>query len=329
MLHGGIVSAGTTDPVAVNRALQLYFAPSFFGLLTTDRYGMNQQKEIALLQRDAERTLHAIYPSHAATMDFIYPMPAFDERIYVHTMFALPVERAFIALSVSCTLFTLALCAYLFHHRSKQIFQAAGVQFYMLMGAGCILAYLGVLTWTVENDVRSCGLRIWIWTLAFHAFVGPMVSCALRIARIYTQGLHSVRVSNTQVAGYCALLYTPQLIINLLWSTLYPLDSTVVVLDPIRPKYNYTICAHGDSFGVVFFGTLTLVYSGLMLLTACFLAWRVRKAYAIFNDAKPIVSRTHTDTAHTTTRGALTWNADRPRSWHLWSASSCAWVRVL
>lgn len=288
MLHGAIVTAGTFERVAVNTALQLYYSPSFYGLLTTDRYGMNQQKQLALLQRDSQRDLHTIFPSQAATLDFIYPMPTWDDRVYSHRMFDLPLERAFIGLIVACTLFTLGLCAYLFYHRSNQIFQAAGVQFYMLMGFGCILSYFAILTWSVENSPATCHLRVWAWTIAFHMFVGPMVSCALRIARIYTQGLQSVRVSNRKVAFYCLLFYLPQLILNILWTSLDPLRPTVVVLDPIRPKYNYTVCESDNRNGATVFAVLTLVYSAMMLLTACYLAWRVRRAYSIFNDAKPI-----------------------------------------
>lgn len=288
MLHGAIETAGTVDAATVNTALQLYYAPSFFGLLTTDRYGMNEQKQLALLQRDVENELNVIYPLSSATLDFIYPMPQFDERVYVHRMFAIPVELVFIGLLSACALFTLALCVYLLYHRGNQIFQAAGVQWYMFMGLGCIVAYLSILSWTVENNQTSCDIRIWAWTTAFHAFVGPMVSCALRIARIYTQGLQSVRVSNMQVAGYCLGLYLPQLVLNLFWTIFYPLRTKVIELDSLRPKYDYTICT-GDDTATVIFGSVTLVYSGMMLITACFLAWRVRKAYAIFNDAKPIV----------------------------------------
>ena len=89
MLHGAMYDVQSVNPLVVNSGLQLHFAPSFFGLLTTDRYGMNQQKQIALLQRDSSNQLHSIYPSFTATMDFIYPAPAWSDRVYTHRMFAL------------------------------------------------------------------------------------------------------------------------------------------------------------------------------------------------------------------------------------------------
>jgi hypothetical protein len=198
------------------------------------------------------------------------------------------IERAFIGLVAFCLILTISLCAYLFHHRANQIWQAAGVGFYMLMGCGCMLSYLAVLSWPIENDETSCGFRIWIWTAGFHAFVAPMVACAFRIARIYTQGLQSVRVSNQQVAGYCLLLYAPQLLLNILWTSISPIRPVIVQVDLLRPKFDYTICSNDHPYGNVLFGTLTLIYSGVLLLSACYLAWRVRQAYSIFNDAKPI-----------------------------------------
>ena len=289
MLEGAIESAGSIAHEDVNRALQLFFAPSFFGLLTTDRYGMNQQKQTPLLQRDRETTLHIIAPSAFSSMDFIYPMPNFDERLYVHRMFDIPIEQVLLGLVGLCCTFTMGLCAYMFHHRKNQIFQAGGVWFYMLMGFGCLQAYLSILAWPVENNAVSCAVRIWSWTLAFQTFVAPMVACALRIARIYTEGLVSVRVSNRQVAFYCVLIATPQVILDILWASIAPLRLQVVELDPLRPKYNYTVCT--SSLGGNVFASLTLIYSGILLGAACFLAWKVRKAYAIFNDAKPIVGR--------------------------------------
>lgn len=283
------------DRVAVNRALQLHYSPSFFGLLSTDRYGMNQQKTLPILQRNSLQQLRIIAPSRYSSMDFIYPMPRWDERVYVHSLFALPVEQTFIALALGCCLFTLALASYLFKHRERQIFQAAGVGFYMLMAVGAIASYVSILTWPVENNAATCGARIWIWTLAFQSFVAPMVSCAYRIARIYSVGLVSVRVSNGKVAAYCLALATPQLIINVLWTTLAPLKPKVVELDPLRPVSNYTICSADASLTNVF-SALTLVYCGAMLLAACGLAWRVRKAYSIFNDAKPIALSMYTIT---------------------------------
>ena len=198
------------------------------------------------------------------------------------------IEQAFIGLICVCLILTSSLCAYLFRYRANQIWQAAGVGFYMLMGCGCMIAYLAVLSWPVENDATSCGFRIWVWTAGFHAFVAPMVACAFRIARIYTQGLQSVRVSNQQVAGYCVMLYTPQLLLNILWTSISPIQPTIVEVDPLRPKFDYTICSNEHPYGNVLFGTLTLIYSGVLLLSACYLAWRVRQAYSIFNDAKPI-----------------------------------------
>jgi hypothetical protein len=289
MLEGAIESAGAVDGPSVNRALQLYFSPSFFGLLTTDRYGMNQQKQLPILQRDSTQNLHVIAPSQFSSLDFIYPMPSWDERVYKHSMYALPVEISMFIISGGCMAFTLGLCVYLFNHRHQQIFQAAGVWFYMLMGAGCILSYLAPLTWPVENNATTCSARVWVWTMAFQMFVSPMVACAYRIARIYSVGLVSVRVSNTQVAAYCLLLATPQMIINILWSTLSPLEATLVSLDALRPAYSYTVCESHSAVGSTLWGALTLVYCGILLISACTLAWRVRKAYAIFNDAKPIV----------------------------------------
>jgi hypothetical protein len=93
-------------------------------------------------QRDLDGVLQIISPTSSATADLTYPMPAWDEREYAARMYATAIERAVIALSLACVLFTSGLMAYIFARRKQQIFQAAGLPFYMLMGVGCIVAYL-------------------------------------------------------------------------------------------------------------------------------------------------------------------------------------------
>jgi len=287
MLEGAIHLAPTVAPADVQHELMFYYQPSYFGLLSTDRYGMNRQKPMIISQRDSNQLLGIISPTSAASLDFIYPMPKFSERVYVAKILATEIEHAVIGLLVVCSVFTLSLCGYLIKHRRYQIFQAAGLPFYLMMGFGCIVAYSSVLTWGVENNGAMCASRAWVWTLAFHIFLDPVLVTTWRISRIFGQKLRLLRITNARLAAMCGLIFAPQFLINLLWHALAPLQPRIVTVDPLRPgPTSFTTCSGGDD-GVMF-AAVTLAYSALLLLAACYFAYKVRKAYTMFNDAEPI-----------------------------------------
>ena len=289
MLEGAIRLAGIADPEAVNKELQLFYQPSYFGLLSTNRYGANQQKQLVINQRDTNNKLAIISPPSAATLDFIYPMPAFGVRHYQAEMLATEIEYIVIALMCICIIFTFSLCAYLFANRTHQVFQAAGLPFYLLMGLGAIVSYGSVLTWGVENNDQSCSARVWMWTLGFHMFVDPLLASSWRISRIFSQKLQTVKLTNRMVGAVCIMLALPQILINILWSAIAPLQPKIITEsgEEFQPAHtSYTTCSAGDD-GVIFTGA-TLAYSGLLLFASCYFAYKIRKAYRMFNDAKPI-----------------------------------------
>lgn len=157
-----------------------------------------------------------------------------------------------------------------------QVFQAAGLPFYLMMGLGCIMAFSSVLVWGVENNEKSCAARVWMWTLCFHMFVDPLLASSWRISRIFSQRLQTVKLTNRTVGLVCLAIVAPQLIINILWQIIAPLEPSVVTESgqELRPAHtSFTTCSAGDN-GVIFAGA-TLAYSGLCLVAACYLAYKV------------------------------------------------------
>jgi uncharacterized RDD family membrane protein YckC len=148
----------------VNAQLKTLYQPSYYGLITTNRFGQNNQKQLVVNQRDSTGKLQIISPTSSATADLTYPMPSWSQRSYSAMIYGTSIEQALIAIALVCVGFTSGLMAYIFARRKQQIFQAAGLPFYMLMGVGCIVAYLSILTWPVENNSGTCGARIWLWT---------------------------------------------------------------------------------------------------------------------------------------------------------------------
>ena len=291
-LEGSVTLARSVDPELVQAQLKSFYQPSFYGLLSTNRFGQNNAKQLVINQRDGQGTLQVISPTYAATGDFLYPFPRWDERTYTHSMFASTVERVLIALVVACSVTTGLLMSWLYHNRHKQKWPAAKAVFWIIQGFGCLLAYAAVLTWPVENDAHTCSARIWLWTLAFHAFVDPLLASSYFIAAVTRQQLEVTKLSNRHLALGCLGLLAPQLLINILWASVAPLSTRVVTGDPLRPAYtSFTTCSPtGDGSSSLGFAVVTLAYSCLLLLIGCALAYRVRPSHRIYSDAQTITS---------------------------------------
>ncbi len=118
-------------------------------------------------------------------------------------------------------------------------------------------------------------------------FVDPLLASSWRIKRIFSQKLQTVKLTNKTVGLVSLALVAPQIVINILWAVIAPLEPNEISSDKLRPAFtSFTTCSSGDN-GVIFAG-VTLGYSALLLLAACYFAYKVRKAYRMFNDARPI-----------------------------------------
>ena len=288
MLEAAMRLGGSVHPEDVQVQLRYFYQPSWYGALSVNRYGQNNQKQLVINQRDGAGILQITSPISSATADLIYPMPRWNERTYSRHLFATSIERAVLSLVIACCLFTLALMAYIYHHRFADIFHAAGIYLYMTMGFGCLTAYLGVITWSVENSLPMCQARIWLWTVAFLMVVAPILASSYRIATIYANTKYRAgEFTHARVGIICAGLAAPQIIVNCLWAGIAPLQERVFTADLLRPaQTSFTACSQ-SSAGMVFVG-VTVIYCCLLLITAVVLAYRIRNAYAMFNDAQPI-----------------------------------------
>jgi hypothetical protein len=287
ILEGAIYLANSVDPEIVNQALNDYYQPSWAGLCANNRFGQNDFRSAITIQRDLTGTMNVIAPQTSAQSNFIYPMPLFSERTYSASILAYPVEHALIVLVSLCSAFTLSLMIYIFWHRSAQVFAAAGLPFYMAMGVGCILAYMSVLVWGVENSAAMCSARIWMWTGSLHFFIDPMLASSYRISRIFSGKIQAVKITTKQVLLISLCLAVPQLLINIIWSSVDGLTPSIVTADLLRPgSSSFTTCSSGSTGSTLL--ALTIAYAALLLLCACILAYRIRGAYELFNDAQPI-----------------------------------------
>ena len=172
--------------------------------------------------------------------------------------------------------------------RHHKVIRAQSIRFSIFSIFGGILACLAILTWPIENNTSTCQARIWCWSLGFHCFLDPIIAKSRRIVKVFNHKLTAKSIQDKNVAITCCLLFLPQLILNIIWTSIAPLETKMVILDPIRPSQNYQVCDSSNSYGLQALAYLTIAYCSFLLLYSGYLALYVRLAYSLFHDAKSI-----------------------------------------
>lgn len=288
-IEAAVTLSNSTGRMAAQDALNSMFQSSFFGLLSFNRFNVNEMKEFLSFQRDEFGSLQIVDPFVSATRSYVYPMPHWRERVYTPALLETDVEIVFTALAAACTLLTVALCAYLYRNRHRQVLYAAGLPFYLMIGCGCIAAYASIFTWPIDNNSATCRSRIWMWSAPFYWLSAPILANSYRIARIQALvgTFKKTTFSTRHTLLITAAIMLPQLVVNIVWSAAAPLRARVETPDPLRPAHNYTTCAVDGSVGFVCL-VVSLCLAFVCLGVVCVLAWRIRNVGTLFNDARPL-----------------------------------------
>ena len=162
-------------------------------------------------------------PQSAAGMEFVYPMPAWRERVYSPDVIGrFPIGWAVLAMVCGCVCAIFAILAALVRYRSffakaaavSSSSSAAAVaaaaaaaaaaarpwgapsphglpfRFFEFVGVGTLVGCVVPLVWSVDNDAAVCARtsRLWLWTAAMHAglvmHMDPLVAACICMAKV-------------------------------------------------------------------------------------------------------------------------------------------------
>jgi len=180
-------------------------------------------------------------------------------------------------------------------YSKTSVMRASSYQFCIATIVGCILCYLAILVFPINNTDASCASRHWILTLGLSMVIAPILGTQRRIDYIFNVKLLKIVIMNdVKVWAYIAYLMVPQILINILWSAISNPVSVLVVPDIYRPALNYYFCPLND-VGVIFMG-LCLAYFFLMLCSVVYFAFRIRHVQDRFNEAKTLTMTVYTIT---------------------------------
>ncbi|GAB5368114.1 hypothetical protein AAMO2058_001290400 [Amorphochlora amoebiformis] len=277
----------TNQTALLREALNDISQPSFYGLLEGSRLGANREKQMLLLQYDDVTKAEIVFPLSSDTMSVIYPIPTWDERTYKRVMLSKPLEKIMVGIVCMNCVILLGIILIMIINRNHSVIKAVSPTFVIISLLGLIFVNFSLLTWGLENNAATCGLRPWIIGLGFTLFAAPITVKLYRIKHIFEtvtkpQKSSVLRVSDAVFLRYLGVLLGITILLLVIWQTADPLTERINTPDLIRPSKNFTTCNSKTNA----FPIMMLVYFLLLLASMVVLSFQTRKSWAKFKETQ-------------------------------------------
>ena len=204
--------------------------------------------------------------------------------------FSTHLEVAVSSASLFFVCFSFFLLYLLARHRSSPIIKAHSFTFTAFSLVGSLLTYLAPFSWPLDSPSKLCEVRPWAFTVPLYILLCPLLAKHYRIHRIFNmQSLTAQRwgVSDSHVLLLSLGLILPQIVINIVWTVVHPLQSLAVAL----PDGSILHDCHASSASAAF-AWASVAYIGILLCSAVYLTIRLRHLADEFNQSKDILSCT-------------------------------------
>ena len=288
VLHKVLQERGTLDPKVIRSAISAFNSPTFVGTIAYSPWGQNSVKDVILLQADTNFVLQIVYPLGAATKNFAFPAPTFDERVfnsqYMHTTL-----EAILAIIVGVLIFiSVLLMLFVFFYHNHQHVRAASPVFLTTILAGSIMLYSVFYTWTLIATTAVCHLRIWLLGVGFVLMFGALFAKTWRVMRIFTlSDIRVFKITNLQLMAKISILLGIEIALLIAWSAASRPHQVLKVIDPIRPSKNLLVCST-SALGTVFL-SLLVAYKLIMVGFGIYMSIRIWKIpRKEFNESRSI-----------------------------------------
>jgi hypothetical protein len=270
VLQKAIQRAGTLNQQAVWDQMNIFNEPTFSGPVGFSLWGQNNAKDVIVLQADQNFDLQIVYPLGAATANFIFPAPTFDERIFIPNYMGKVPELVLAAVTALFIMLSIILIGVVLIFREEKAIVAASPLFLIAILIGSILLYGSYYTWVLQAATAVCYIRFWLIGMGFVTMFGALFAKTWRIMRIFTQSnVRVFRISNLQLFVVLAILLGVEAILLAIWSGTSQPHRITKIVDPLRPSKNQLICSSGKSskvmLGILVAYKLAMVFYGIYM----------------------------------------------------------------
>jgi hypothetical protein len=288
IFSSAILNSKSNTSEELDRVLASNQFRSFMG---TSAFDASHRQTLTTLvtQLMANNTVtRVIGPAQAAVDEYIYPMPTWEERIFLNK-WGNGVEITGVVLMIIGGVVTLGWTVFLFVHWNHKVIIAASPVFCLTILLGSMLVFISIFNWmpNLIND-SICNLRAWLLPLGFFMMFGSLIAKTDRINRLYnSKGLNIIIIPNSQVALIILAICVIQSIISILMITVTKLKAQVHIVDDYRVSKNFWVCTFPTSLKILF--GIDVGYAGLLLIWGSYLAYRIRTVpISIYDESKVI-----------------------------------------
>jgi len=273
---------------------------TIYGPLTLDTSGINYAKEFITLQVDGNVTQQIVAPLSSATLEAVYPIPPWSDRVFEYVPYGRPHEIAIVIITAVLCLLTIILMALLFFWRRKPQILASSILFCELILFGGLLSFVSLFFWSVWVTPATCIMHSWFIVVGMDLLLGSLLIKNWRIQRIFNaaSSLKVTTITNFALLRAVGIILVVDLVILIIWHVAFTPTTELVVPNPYRPTLNYYLCTSTVPVGLQprtrpvdveegFIGALG-AYKGLQLLAGVVMAYLLRHTPSAFNEAKYI-----------------------------------------
>jgi hypothetical protein len=259
--------------------------PSHYGRAVLDSYGRLQDRPYPVTQITLDG-FKLIAP--AGKTKPIYPAPTWDEREFHFEVFNTQLEITVLIATSIVMFYGLVILMLLILYRQDPVVRSASPLFCYIIIIGSLILLSTIYVWPLQETDFTCMAKVWTLLLGFTLQNAAQTVKTYRLMKIfYQERLKKVKITNSMlgiVLGATTLFVT---IYILFWQLLNPLKASLVVVDPIRPKYNYYTCDNNTN--TIFAWVIPAVIIALLpLMINCILAFKLRNIHSEFNETTHI-----------------------------------------
>lgn len=265
----------------VNNMLGNSQVPTPIGRIVFDVNGVNTaMKSIAVQLFPNNKFSDIVAPSEQQTSNFIYPMPTWNERIYIWKLIDTADEKASVIIACICTLILVIIAITIIIHRNhKRILMMNYIHILSMLIAAIMVCWSFAIVWQDDFSQTQCDIFIWVIILPISYIIGLINFKAYRLS-FFLSG------KNIRAKSFT---HNKVIIFTMIWTigTTFLLGILVIIdpyklqlsyHDPHRPALNRYICNNEGKTGII---SLIVVYH-IIATIYCVIA--VRNGMDAFRD---------------------------------------------
>lgn len=243
-------------------------------------------------------TLEIVTPLSAATVEAVYPLPSWQERVFNNQYLKAPAEIGVITVTSLFLFITLVLMIVLIFIRNAPQIKSSSFVFCELILFGGAMVYASMYFWTIFTYTPLCNIQgtifvifhhhslllfifyfqkliflVWLFIFGIDIFVGSLLAKNIRLFYIFKNAMKLRKVKpieNWQLLLMVIALMAVDAVVIIIWEAAFPIKAYRIAQTISKPAYDYVLCGSAvtnDIYQTAFIATLGTFITQFQILT--------------------------------------------------------------